>query len=385
LPVDWVDTVLVTDDVGRVTAPALRRRTLAIVGSHPATRELAPYDDPEIDILLFNEAAQKPEVYRRWDMLLQIHAPEVYRSPENWVNAEHWRWLQQEHGKPIWMQEVDPEVPDSVRYPLEEILAMVPYRYLRSSPAMALALAIWMGYETVELYGSELTSNTEYSYQACNYAFWIGFAHGRGIDLQLRCWESEFFQPIYGYEGEFQLEQDFFARRFRENEEAWNKSEWALKKLKDQIGEAMLKNQYEKVASLSLDLEMVAQTAGEAAGAMAEAERYSLRSNPISRQEFERTSARAQNEYNEKLQAMYHAAGKCEYVWNAWRLSGDLRALNQLRTFLDEKLTAAYDCGARQGIYRENIGYMVKYDILLTAAGGVRALGRPVPQEVEAM
>ena len=101
-------------------------KALAIVGSHPTTRELAPYDDPRFDILLFNEAAQKPEVYKRWDMLLQIHLPEVYRSEHNWVNKDHWKWLQEKHGKPIYMQHVDPDVPDSVEYPLDGILKLYP-------------------------------------------------------------------------------------------------------------------------------------------------------------------------------------------------------------------------------------------------------------------
>jgi len=85
------------------------RHSLAIVGSHPATRELAPYEDPNFEIWLFNEAAMKPEIYRRWDALLQMHKPEVYASTANWVNPEHWPWLQRDHGdKRIFMQDVDP-------------------------------------------------------------------------------------------------------------------------------------------------------------------------------------------------------------------------------------------------------------------------------------
>ena len=168
------------------------RKSLAIVGSHPATREFAPYDDPTVEIWLFNEAAQKPSVYKRWDALLQIHAEEIYTSLDNWVNKSHWDWLQQDHGrstvtgkpKRIYMQAFDERVPNCAVYPLDGILSMLPldddgnrqFHYLRSSPAMALALAIFMGYERILLYGSELSSNTEYTYQATNYAFWIGFA-----------------------------------------------------------------------------------------------------------------------------------------------------------------------------------------------------------------
>jgi len=364
-------------------------RKLAIVGNHSATRHLAPFDDLEWEIWLFNEAAQKTEVYTRWDGLLQIHGPEVYTSPFNWVNKDHWEWLQQDHGissvtgepKRIWMQEIDPRVPNSVKYPLEEVLKLTPHKYLRSSPALALALAIYLGYEHIRLYGSELTSNTEYAYQAPNYAYWIGFAEGRGIDLELCCWQSEFDQRIYGYDGEFDIDREFFRERFSETEQAWKTNDTILKKTKDRIDQAMLQAKFDEVAKLILELESVALTTGETAGSMAEAERYSQRENPISRQEFERRGANAQNEYNQKLQEMYHVGGKVEYLWNVWRQTGRNEALNQLRMFLKEKVTASYDCGAMQGTYRENMMYMQEYDARLTAAGWVRALRQYETQE----
>ncbi len=135
----------ITVDTGAVSPPL---RSLAIVGSHPDTRENAPFDDPNFEIWLYNEAPQKPEVYSRWDACLQIHLPEVYSATHNWVNADHWEWLQKDHGpdKRIFMQDVDHRVPNSVKYPLEEILEQFERRYLRSSPAEALALALHLGY-----------------------------------------------------------------------------------------------------------------------------------------------------------------------------------------------------------------------------------------------
>ena len=138
-------------------------RSLAIVGSHPETRENAPYDDPNYEIWLFNEAPMKPEVYKRWDAITQIHTPEVYASSENWVNKDYWEWLQQDHGdKKIYMLDVDYRVPNSVSYPIEGVRSLVPYKYLRSSPALALAGAIYLGYKDITLYGNDLISNTEY-------------------------------------------------------------------------------------------------------------------------------------------------------------------------------------------------------------------------------
>ena len=290
-PVDLTNTL----DGGRQTTGCRpgngqidHKPALAIVGSHSATRELAPYDDPRFEIWLFNEAAQKTEVYRRWDALLQLHKPEVYSSAENWVNKDHWHWLQQDQGdglhgrRRIFMINVDPRVPNSVKYPLEDVLSLVPYHYLRSSVAEALALAIHLGYREIWLYGSELSSNTEYAYQATNYAFWIGFAHGRGIDLHLECWQSEFNQPLYGYEGETQIEKGFFEERCAEYEKAWKHNEFVVSKLRNAMENAMLKAKFDRVGELSLNIEQAAMSSGEAYGIMSEAKRYLERANPIS-------------------------------------------------------------------------------------------------------
>jgi len=365
-----VGQTTVMKNVG-VALPPLR--SLAIVGSHPETRELAPYDDPDYEIWLFNEAPMKPEVYKRWDASVQIHIPEVYASTENWVNENYWEWLQQDHGdRKIYMQDVDPRVPNSVRYPLEGVLSLVPYKYLRSSPAMALALAIYLGYKKISLYGSELSSNTEYHYQAINYAFWIGFAHGFGVDLDLQCWFQEFDQPIYGYEGELQISKDYFAERIREHEIEWKAKDSAYQKTKSRLDDAMLESKFDKVGELSLLLENIAVSRGEAMGAMSEAKRYHDRTDHISRQEFERVSAQAQLDGEDAEKLMNHAAGKCEYVWNVWMQTGNLQALDQLRTFLKEKTGRALDMGTQLGIFRENLHYMDEYDRRVTSAVGHR-------------
>lgn len=369
---------------GGAPPPGRSRRSLAIVGTHPATRELAPYDDPRFEIWLFNESPMKPEIYRRWDASLQIHRPEVYTSTENWVNKDHWAWLQQDHGeRRIFMQAVDPRVPNSVAYPLEGVLSLVPYRYLRSSPAMGLALAIYLGYQHIRLYGSELTSGTEYGYQAINYAFWIGFAHGQGIDLDLRCWQSEFEQPIYGFEGEPQLEKAYFAARLAELAPISRNNEQVLTKARRRLEKALEKNQFDRVGEISVELELAALAAGEVAGAADEAARYQARQTPLTRQEFEKTAALAQRDGPQVQKDMDHAGGKCEYVWNVWRQTGQLEAKHQLRTFLREKIGLALEAARLQGVNQENLRYLQEYDRVMTALGGTRALHQLAAQPAD--
>jgi len=169
----------------------------------------------------------------------------------------------------------------------------------------------------------------EYGYQATNYAFWIGFAHGRGIDLKLRCWLDEFNQRIYGYEGETQIDRLYFQARFTENEDVYEKNKGTLGKVQQRMEEAMLANEFDKVAQLSLELETVAMVTGETFAGMNEAKRYAEREDMISRQEFERVAAQSQQEAEDLKSNMDHAGGKCEYVWNVWRQTGQIIALEQ--------------------------------------------------------
>ncbi len=326
------------------------------------------------DIWVFNESPQKPDTLR-WDALLQLHKPEVYTSPNNFVNKGHWDWLQQEHGKPIYMQAVDPRVPDSVAYPLEGVLAMIPYRYIRSSIAAALALAIYLDcYEEIGLYGINLVSNTEYGYQAMNMAFWIGFAHGREVNLVLHCWLDEFNQRLYAFEGEAQIDRGYFARRVAELETAKTTNDRMYERGLSEMEQAMLMNDCSKVSELSVQLEKLALVVGETDGVLGEARRYGAREDPIPRQEFERTSAWAQVEGDKVRVCMFHEGGKCEYVWNVWKQTGSNQALQQLRLFTKTYLRHAHETGFHLGVHRENLMYMQELDSRITAAGGVRTL-----------
>ena len=351
-------------------------RSLAIVGSHPDTRENAPFDDPNFEIWLYNEAAMKPEIYKRWDAVIQIHLPEVYSATHNWVNEDHWNWLQLDHGpdKRIYMQDVDYRVPNSVKYPLDEVKAMHKRDYLRSSPAMALALAIHLGYKHIALYGNELSSNTEYAYQAPNYAYWVGFADGRGVRLDVECWDSEFKKPIYGFEGELQIPQKHFADIAEGYERHLKRKETYRDRITDKLADAMLDHKYERAGELILNLETVNINMGEVAGALQEASRYAEKVDPISRQEFERRSAQAQLDGEMNQTDMDRNGGICEYIWNIWKDTGRADVLGQLRVFLKKRNDFAFLVGKHLGIFRENLQYQKEYDERVQAAGGIRAV-----------
>lgn len=352
-----------------------QHRRLAIVGSYPDGRDRVPWSDAATEIWTFNEAPEK-EGWLRWDADFQLHKPEVYSSPDNYVNKKHWDWLQQDHGpdKIIWMQEVDPRVPNSRRYPLEGVLGLIPYRYLRSSIAEALGLAIYLGYQDIDLYGINLVSNTEYGYQATNMAFWIGFAHGRGINLTLKCWLDEFNQRLYGFEGEVCIDQAYFEKRMQEIDPDVRATGLAFTRLKEKIETAIFAGKTQEVADLSVELESVGMAAGEREAMLSEAKRYRDHAGDIPRQEYEYHGAKARTDGEPPKAQMYHTAGKFEYVWNVWKLTGKLEAREQVRIFLKEKAKLAWQTGWQLGLMRENMRYAHEVDGRILMAGGQRTL-----------
>lgn len=357
-------------------------KKLAIVGSHPDTRGDAPFSDNDYDIWVQNEAGQAAWC-KRWTACIQLHLPEIYTSPHNMSEKTHWAWLQKKHGRPIYMQDIDPRIPDSVKYPLKEIEQKLlqnfiidgkPLVWFTSTSSYALALALYLGYEEVHVYGVQLTSNTEYGYQAANWRFWTGLAVGRGVKLVYHSGADLFQDRLYGYEGNVEIGKEFFQKRVTRLEAEWDAAARSLQNIKQAVERVIGKKEYEKVADLSLSLQEAAITAGEHAGALAEAQKYAERETPISRQEFERTMAQAQKDGVMPSTLAHHAGGKVEYIWNAWKRTGNPQAEEQLRLFIGEQSEQSYKAGAYLGAAKENHTYMNEIDDLIRAAGGGKAV-----------
>lgn len=178
-------------------------KKLAIVGAEPQTRDNAPWDDSSFDIWAISNWAAA-DWMKRCDAVIEIHKPELYQNhPKDPI---YWNWLKTTK-TPVYMQLWDENVPASIEYPLREVLAMLPMkvkglaaRPLNSSIAFALGLAILKGYKDIDLYGIEMAASSEYRSQQPIFSFWVGFAAGRGVNLNINCTHKLFVQPLYGYE-----------------------------------------------------------------------------------------------------------------------------------------------------------------------------------------
>lgn len=152
----------------------------------------------DAEIWAFNSFAR---TLPRVDVVFQVHLPGRYR------NQPSWEWLKNTSAT-VYMREVDPEVKNSVEYPFEAVFEMTkhvrqgvdqldPIKFLTSSAPFAIALAILQGRPKIHFYGFGLEQNTEYFEQRDCILFWMGFAAGKGLSLDIHCLDHIFKREIY--------------------------------------------------------------------------------------------------------------------------------------------------------------------------------------------
>lgn len=183
------------------------RKKFAICGFASSTRGLIPIDDPAWVIAGLNQ------LYRhipRADVWFDAHE---YWREDNVEGTDHEGWLAQ-CGIPVVMAKVEKDVPTSVRFPLERLVAKHGLDYLTSTVSYMLAYFIdvidglvlarlkdvptngdpmhvfaemrklYAEY-TIGIYGIDLVVGTEYEVQKPCAEFWLGIAEGRGITMSI--------------------------------------------------------------------------------------------------------------------------------------------------------------------------------------------------------
>jgi hypothetical protein len=151
----------------------------------------------------------------RIDRLFEMHPVWLYATTdkEEWAKPrKHWDWLRtQPRDYPVYMLRHIPEVINCISYPIDEISAYLfgdllsrggqAQDFFSSSFDYMMALAIYEGWDVIELYGFEMGSLTEYRYQREGAAFFIGQAIARGIRVEMPRKSVLLRARRYGYEG----------------------------------------------------------------------------------------------------------------------------------------------------------------------------------------
>jgi hypothetical protein len=369
--------------------------TIAIIGSHPRTRALFDYDRPDCDVWVFNEAisGNNPWV-KRVDAVFQMHVPTIWRNPQNRNDPGHYDWLKnQTQVKTIYMQDVYPDVPASVRYPLDAVLALLngdPDHFLSSSVPQAIALACVLGYKRIEVYGVAMETNTEYQWQREGVAFWKGFAMGRGIEFYFA--DETYRCGMYGYDTEVTIPFEVFGQRIAELApiiEGLSKTYTDAAVQLNQAVDAFAsgENDYDKLMPKVKALLEAGQALGVMDGARQESERYKQKAETMqattgefvfSRQEFEGSAAKLQDNLKETKTQFAALGGQLGMVhksaFNAAKNSPKRAGIiDNYNRILSSYLAANNMMAVYMGAARENIQYMARLDKGIRAAGGEKS------------
>ena len=116
---------------------------------------------------------------------------------------------QNDPSKRIILQQVHPDVPLSEAFPRDTIISHFGHSYFTFSAAWFIALAIYEGFERIELYGFQLSKYKPlYARERPCFFYWIEQAKSRGVEITYPPEIGEgppgdpalYNGPLYGYE-----------------------------------------------------------------------------------------------------------------------------------------------------------------------------------------
>lgn len=141
-------------------------RRICILGTGPASRDDAPYDDPSVEMWTIARGMNIPP---RVDILFELHVPQLW---DGWGDKEASKLyvdLLRECKIPIYMQEKIVEIPQSRVFPKDEILKVVtPYELGCEAPYETSQVSWMISYAMYQLYNPNEIS-----------AYWFVKAHGK--------------------------------------------------------------------------------------------------------------------------------------------------------------------------------------------------------------
>jgi len=174
-------------------------RTVALVGFSEKSWGPA-FDMPEdIELWTVNHAYRLG--FSRIDRLFEMHHKDLLKDRnyyERKMQREHIRYLRSA-SHPIYMLDHYDEFPASERYPIEDAIALDPHADFCSTFDYMVAFAMLEGIKKILLYGFEMDSDTEWSYQRPSAKEWITRARLSGIEFG---GDSDLLEKrkLYGYE-----------------------------------------------------------------------------------------------------------------------------------------------------------------------------------------
>jgi hypothetical protein len=190
---------------------------IALVGTAPSSRGLAPFNDPSWKIWVCS--AGNMNLVPRVDAWFEIHSNLLWPEHEHF-GRPYIEWLKQQEF-PVYMQDTS-MVPRATPFPVDELVEEFGPYFFTSSFAWMLAMAIKAGAKEIALYGIDMASRDEYILQRPGAFYFFMEAKRRGIKI-IAPNESDIMQPpgLYGFSDSTPLGRKIAARE---------------KELKDRLG-----------------------------------------------------------------------------------------------------------------------------------------------------
>ncbi|MGE5404617.1 MAG: hypothetical protein ACM3PP_06725 [Candidatus Saccharibacteria bacterium] len=202
----------------------MRSKKVCLLGTSN-TLKLAPLGDRSFEFWALNDMYDvvPVEMIDRW---FDIHGRSTHESHVS--RASETRHIDGLRAltMPVYMQERFEDIPASVKYPLEEIIAHFNRQYFKSTLDYMLALALYEGFEEIHIYGVDMAAGSEYSHQKPSLEYWIGRAEGMGVKVVLPA-GSDLLKAYFRYGYDEEKEGDLLIKaRAKSAELAKNAAEF---------------------------------------------------------------------------------------------------------------------------------------------------------------
>lgn len=186
---------------------------IALLGTAGYTMEMAPFKDPKWAIWACSPGAYSVCAKNRSDVWFEPHrwlpsAPGLFGAPNTkpWFSPEFHEFLSNHKG-PVFMSEVQPSIPTSVRLPFEQLIEKYGPYFWTSTISYMIAMAIEIlqpraaaGEKVfLGLWGIDMAATEEWAYQRPGCQHFIGLAMAAGINVVLPA-ETDLMRPptMYG-------------------------------------------------------------------------------------------------------------------------------------------------------------------------------------------
>jgi hypothetical protein len=190
-------------------APASAPLKVALIGTAPSSRMLAPYNDPSWKIWACSPGNQN--TLPRVDVWFELHSNLLWPQNESY-GRPYIEWLKVQPF-PVYMQD-QTLVPRATVFPKDYLVAKFGDEFFTSSFAWMMALAIDQGATEIALYGIDMASRDEYIRQRPGFFHFKREAMKLGIKVSAPH-ESDIMQSpaLYAYVDSTPFGRKIMARR----------------------------------------------------------------------------------------------------------------------------------------------------------------------------